>query len=199
MKLFSSKLALSCVFPFALTAGLALAPLTAHAQVAGLTFLFFPSSQTASIGGSADYRGLFINSTTTNYFITGGTYFPSSLGGSPLITGSFNGDPNAGFGPFEVFAGQTLTIGGVETLVADPSLGVGSYGGAVDFQGKTEADFRAGTGSDATLSSAPLTLVIANGTPPPPVPEASTLVSLGLLLLLGSAGVWRARRGAARV
>lgn len=197
MKLFSSKLALSCVFPFALTAGLALAPLTAHAQVAGLSFSFAPATQTIGIGGSANYNGVFTNSTTTNYFVTGGTYFPSSFGGSPLIVGFFNGD--AAFNPFEVFAGQTLTVGGVETLVADPALGPGSYGGTVDFQGKTEADFRAGTGSDATLSSAPLTLVIANGTPPPPVPEASTLVSLGLLLLLGSAGVWRAQRGAARI
>ncbi len=193
MKLFSSKLALSCVFPLALTAGLALSPLTAHAQVAGLSFSFAPATQTVGIGGSADYSGVFTNATTTNYFVTGGVYFPSTFGGSPLISSFFNSDP------FEVFAGQTVTVGGVETLAADPSLGVGSYTGTVDFQGQTEADFRSGTGTDTTLSSAPLTLVIANGAPAP-VPEASTVVSLGLLLLLGGAGVWRAqRRGAASV
>ncbi len=191
MKLFSTQFALQCAFPLALTTGLALAPLASHAQVAGLSFSFAPATQTVGIGGSADYNGVFTNATTTNYFVTGGTYFPSSFGGSPLITGFFNGDPNTGF--FEVFANQTLTVGGVETLVADPSLGVGSYNGAVDFQGETEADFRAGNGNNVTLSSAPLTLVIANDTPAP-VPEASTLVSLGLMLLLGGAGVWRARR-----
>lgn len=185
---------LSRLVPLAALAGLALLPAAAHAQVAGLSFSFLPATQTVAIGGSADYNGVFTNATSTNYFVTGGTYFPSSFGGSPLVTAFFNGDPNNNFGPVEVFAGKTVTIGGVETLVADPSLGVGSYSGVVDFQGQTEADFKSGTGSDITLSSAPLTLMIANDTPAP-VPEASTLVSLGLLLLLGGAGVWRARRG----
>ena len=193
MNIFSAPRLASRLLPLAALAGLALVPAAAHAQVAGLTFFFLPSGETVGIGGSADYRGVFGNMTTTNYFVTGGVYFPSTFGGSPLVSAFFNGDPNAGFSPFEVFAGQTLTVGGVETLVADPTLGVGSYNGAVDFQGQTEADFRSGAGTDTTLSSAPVTLVVANGAPAP-VPEASTLVSLGLLLLLGSAGVWRARR-----
>ncbi len=40
--------------------------------------------------------------------------------------------------------------------------------------------------------------VLTNGAPVnAPVPEASTTVSLGLLLLLGGAGLWRAKRRAA--
>lgn len=197
-KLFSPKFAMRCVFPIALTAGLALAPLASHAQVAGLTFSFAPPAQTVGIGGSADYTGIFSNTTTTNYFVTSGVYNFDTIGGSPLVSGFFNGDVNNGFSPFEILAGKTYTFSGVETLSADPSLGSGTYTGLVDFQGQTEADFRAGTAPDISLSSAPVTLIVDGGTPP--VPEASTLVSLGLMLLLGGAGIWRGRRrGAAGV
>ncbi len=193
MKLFSTQFALQCAFPLALTAGLALAPLAGHAQVAGLTFSFAPAVQTVGIGGSTDYTGIFSNATTTDYFVTSGVYNFNTVGGSPLVSGFFNGDVNKGFGPLELLAGQTYTFTGVETLSADPALGPGSYTGSVNFQGKTAVDFRAGTGSDISLSSAPVTLRIDGGAPPP-VPEASTVVSLSLLLLLGGAAAWRARR-----
>ncbi len=188
MKIFSAP-RLSRLMPLAALAGMVLLPAAAHAQVAGLSFSFAPSTQTVGVGGSANYTGIFSNATTTNYFVTLGNYSISD-GFSP-VTGYFNGDPDTG-GPLEVLAGQTLTVGGVETLLADPTLGPGSYTGTVDFLGRTEADFRAGTGSDITLSSAPITLNIEGG--PAPVPEASTVVSLSLLLLLGGASAWRARR-----
>ena len=187
MKLFSMQ----CMIPFALAAGLTLVPHAAHAQVPGLTFLFVPASQTVSMGGSANYTGQFTNTTTTDYFVTLGDYVPNSPGGSPLVTGFFNGDPNNGNSPFDVMAGKTLTISGVETLSADPSLGAGTYTGVVDFQGRTAADFLAGRGSDMTLSTAPITLIVSA----PAVPEVSTTVSLSLLLMLGLAGaVVSARR-----
>ncbi len=188
MKLFSMQ----AMIPLALTAGLALAPLAAQAQVAGLTFSFLPAAQTVGVGGSADYTGQFTNTTNTDYFVTGGGYFPDATGGSPLVSGSFNGDPSNGNSPFDVMAGKTLTVTGVETLTADPSLGSGTYTGAVDFQGRTAADFLAGIGSDTTLSTAPVTLTVGPQTAP--VPEASTTVSLGLLLALGLGGAWRATR-----
>ena len=40
--------------------------------------------------------------------------------------------------------------------------------------------------------------VVTNGSPNPAVPEASTNISLGLLLCLGGTGVWRMKRRAAR-
>lgn len=186
---------LPALIPCALAFGLSLAAPAARAQVSGLTFTFAPAVQTVDVGGSADYTGLFSNTTLTNYFVTGGVYTPSTFGGSPLVFGFFNGDPSAANGPFEVLAGQTRTVGGVYTLSADPTLGAGTYTGAVDFQGQTEADFNSGTGTDMTLSTAPVSLTVRpQGVPA--VPEASSLVSLGLLLALGGAGVWGARRRA---
>lgn len=189
MKLFS----MPSMIPLALAAGLTLAPHAAHAQVAGLTFSFMPAVQTVGVGGSANYTGRFTNSTTTDYFVTLGDYIPDPAGGSPLVTGSFNGDPNNNNSPFDVMAGQTLTIPGVETLSADPSLGSGTYTGSVDFQGRTAADFLAGRGSDMTLSTAPITLIVSALA----VPEASTTVSLGLLLVLGGLVVSARRRSKA--
>lgn len=159
---------------------------TAQAQVPGLSFQFTPPVETVGIGGSADYTGSFDNTTTTAYEVTLGDYSPDPATGSPLVTGFFDGDPSNNNAPFEVAAGQTVTVRGVFTLSADPSLGSGTYTGIVDFQGQTFADFQAGTGTDSTLASAPVTLIV-QGTAP--VPEASTAVSFGLLLMLGMGGL----------
>ena len=174
------------LLPLAFAAGLLFAPPAAQAQVAGLTFSFLPSVQTVAVGGSADFTGQFVNLTTTSYFVTLGDYSADVLGGSPLVTGFFNGDPNALNGAFEVPAGQTVTLSGVETLSADPSLSSGTYTGTVDFQGHA-----AGASADTTLGTAAATLIVAA---PQAVPEASTTASLGLLLALGMGGMAVAAR-----
>lgn len=174
---------------FALAASLALAAPAAHAQ--SFTFAFSPQTGKTTPGGSADYTGVFTNNTGSDYYITGGTY-----NGSPLITGFFNGDTVKGdpiTGALEVLNGKTGTVSAVYTLAADPSLTPGVYPGSVDFSGETASDYDAfqagGPDNSAVLGSAPLMLTI----PPAAVPEASSVVSLGLLLVLGGAVLSRRR------
>ncbi len=169
----------------ALAGGLALAPHAARAQ--SFTFAFSPSTQTAAPSGSADFTGVFINSTGSDYFITGGTF-----SGDPRISAFFNGDlvrGNPTTGAFEVLNGQTATVSAVFTLSADMSLPAGTYPGAVDFSGETAADYAVfqggGMDNSSVLGNAPLSLRVAA----PAVPEASTKVSLSLLLALGLGGL----------
>lgn len=183
--------------PLALAATLAALTLggaPAHAQ--SFTFSFSPVTGTAAPGGTASYTGIFDNQTATDYFITGAT-FTSADPNSGGLQGFFNGDPANGdpaTGAFEVFSHTTQTVGSVFQLALDPSLPAATYNGTVTFVGQTASDFQGGSGSDAALGDAALTLHAAGGAAP--VPEASSVVSLGLMLAAGAVLVLRRRRSA---
>jgi len=143
------------------------------------TITFTPATMSANPNDLVYYSATFTNTSATNYFVTGASFNSSSLN-SGLLQGFFNGDPVNGdpnTGVFKVLGNSSKKIADVFALQLDPTQPNGTYKGFVTFTGQGAAVYP--NGNDVELGNANLTLNV-----PAAVPEASSAVDLGLLLVL---------------
>lgn len=161
-----------------LAALMTLAAGKAQAQVP-FTITFAPDTLIASPSDLVYYTATFANTSATDYFVDGAS-FNSSAPNAGLLQGFFNGDPNTG--AFEVLGNASETIPDVFALQLDPMQPSGMYQGFVTFTGQATTDYP--NGDDIELGTGSITLNV-----PAAVPEASTTVSFGLLLMLGLGGM----------
>jgi hypothetical protein len=178
-KAFQLKALVSALPAFAvLLATLAAAP-AAHAQ---LTLTLTPASQAGPAGSTFHFTGTLTNPTASEVFLNGDTPTfngPGSIDDSPFLNnapGSLmpmgSTDPNTG-APTDSFTGSLFDV----TL--DPSAAPGTYFGTFEVQGGPTVN------DQGVVASEDFSVTVE----PPAVPEASTTVSLGLLLALGLGGV----------
>ena len=145
----------------------------AHAQ---LTLTLTPSAQTAP--GVFAFSGTLSNPTTGDLALYSDEYkFDTLVAGLSLDDSPFN--TNA---PTDLPAGMSYT-GLLFNVFADPTVAPDTYGGTFSVTDGNPLDKPA---------SSPFSVTVLPSTPA--VPEASTTVSLGLLLALGLGGIVVARR-----
>ena len=179
-KALSAKVAVSLLT--ALTIGLAAAPV--HAQLLlGLT----PQAQSGTLGDTLLFSGTLSNPTTSEVFLNG-----ESLTFDAPVTGlSLDGSAFLNNAPISLSASgggnDTYTDGFFSVFVA-PSAAAGTYTGTFAVLGGAD-----GNAQTTVASQRFFVTVTPNGAP---VPEASTTVSLGLLLGLGGLMLHARRRKA---
>lgn len=176
------------------------------------SFVFDSNGNTPGIG--IDYSGPTLSSSQTdaslggNYTLTKGFLDinppvpPAPGGGLPGV--SFTGIPYASYDVYVYVDGaapgtatyllgtasQTVMTGTAYSGVFQPATG-NSAGDYIRFSGLSGANF---TLSGVSLNAAPVDGIQIVNLAPAPVPEASTVVSLGLMLALGAGGLAVSRR-----
>ena len=159
-------------------AALVLAPAIVHAQAFSITFV--PAAQSVLPGMTATFSGTIKNATMTDLYINSDAIDPLSAGltaDDAPFRNTFGGTP------VKLGAGQTYALTSLFT-VTDISAPVGSYLGQFTVYGGTEP-----SSSDQSGFKEFTVLV-----PQAPVPEASTSVSLAILLAAGAAVLALKRR-----
>ena len=161
---------------------LLLAPFAAHAD--NLSLVFTPATQTAAPSGTVTFKGIITNTSTATVFINGDSF----TGLSSLL--SVDDTPFFSVTPFTLAAGATYPVSGSAnlfdiTLDSTATLG-SSYSGTFNILGGADAS------AEEIQGNAKFTVTAAA------VPEASTTLSFGLLLVGGGLlAVKRYKRSAA--
>lgn len=158
-------------------AGLALAPAAAHAQA--FTMAFAPATQTVLPGFSTTFSAAITNTTADDLYINGDSIDPLGSGLSTDDTPFYNTFGNT---PVLLGAGQVYTLTDLFT-VTDTTAAIGTYQGQYTIYG----------GADPTASDQIGFQTFNVSVPLSPVPEASTSVSLAVLLA-GGAAAWAFQR-----
>lgn len=158
-------------------AGLALAPVAAHAQA--FTVTFAPATQTVLPGFSTTFSGTITNTTATSLYINGDNIDPLAPG---LTTDDMPFYNTFGPNPVLLGAGQTYALTDLFT-VTDTTAAIGAYQGQYTIYG----------GLDPTAADQTGFQTFTVNVPQAPVPEASTSVSLAVLLT-GGAAMWAFKR-----
>lgn len=178
MKLFAR------LFPVAvLLATLALTP-AAHAQ---LVLDLTPPGQAGPVSSVFNFSGTLINPTSDEVFLNGdsltfnGPASGLSLDDSPF----FNNAPLSLTG---TGSGGDVYSGGFFSVSIASNAAAGTYFGTFSILGGADAN------AQDTVATQDFSVTVTGRADPAPVPEASSVVSLGLLLLLGAGGVFAARR-----
>jgi hypothetical protein len=156
----------------------------AHAQ---LNFALTPAGQAGNPGDTLQFTGTLSNPTASEVFLNGDSYsgLPAGLtlddtpffSNAPLSlqpAGSMDGSGN----PTDSYTG------GFFNIAIDPSVTPGTYTGTFAITG----------GADSNASDTVATEDFSVTVNPSPVPEASSVISFGLLLALGAGGVIVAAR-----
>ncbi len=186
MKLFlPSALALAGT----LALGLAVAP--AHAQ---LVITSAPTvTQSITLGGFTSYSATLRNDfTSAVYFLGDNTDFTFAPGPTEFAPASSNNTVVLDDTPYFNFVGTSLGAGQSQTftlfnVAAGTAATTGTYQGFFTIQGSTDP-----SGDPIDLATQNFQTIVTPGVAP--VPEASTLVSLGLMLALGMGGTVVAAR-----
>lgn len=174
-----------------LALGLAVAP--AHAQ---LVITSAPTvTQSIALGGFTSYSATLQNNfSSAVYFLGDNTDFTFAPGPTEFAPASSMQTVVLDDAPFAnlYLAGASLGAGQSQTftlftVAAGTAATTGTYNGFFTIQGSTDPN-----GFPRDLATQNFTTIVTNGTAP--VPEASTLVSLGLMLALGMGGTVLAAR-----
>ncbi len=171
------------VFPLFAPVALCAMLLTAPAAQAQLTLTLTPPNQVGAAGSAFTFSGTLANPTASSVFLNGDSLTFNGPGTTD-DSAFFN---NAPFSLDPLGSGTDSYTGSLFTVTLDPAAAPGSYFGTFAVLGGAD-----GSAMD-TVATQDFSVTIP-GDAPPPVPEASTAVSLSLLILLGGAGVWKARR-----
>ena len=172
------------LIPLFAPAALCVILVAAPAAQAQVVFQLTPPAQIGSPGDTLHFTGILTNLGASTVYLFGDSATLTGPGLTLDDTPFFNGPTSlAPMGE----AGDTYQGGffdvGIDSLTAVPGVYTGTF---------------ALTGGADPSSTDPLVsqdfTVIVPGTDAAPVPEASTLVSLGLMLLLGGGALWNARR-----
>ena len=159
---------------------LAAAP-SAHAQSVLLTFV--QPQQSVSPGSPVTFSGTITNNSANDEYLNGFDFGAGPDFGGVGLTA--NADTFFNITPYKLLAGASTGIISLFTVTADPGTPAGSYLNVFNIEGGTTA------GDNTQLGGAEFTVNVPRGAP---VPEASTTLSLGLLLALGLGGVAAAKR-----
>ena len=162
--------------------GLAAAP-AAHAQ---LLFTLTPAGLAGTPGSTLQYAGTLSNTSTTDTVFLNGDSPTLNAPGLTLDAGPFEGNAPLSLGP--VGSGSDIYSGGFFDISIDPAAQPGTYVGTFAIQGGADGD------AQDTVATHDFSVTVL----PAAVPEASSVVSLGLLLMLGLGGVVVARRKTAQ-
>ena len=166
-------------------AGLLLAASASHAQspFQPLQVDFAPIVETVLPGGTVSFSGTITNTTSSSVFITGDTIDPLATGLTTDDTPFYN--TFVAGAPVELASFQTYTYTDLFNVTADPGVAGGLYKGAFTVYG----------GATPTSQDVSGTSNFYVRVPAPAVPEASSVVSLGLLLAGGlSAAAFKSRK-----
>ena len=152
-----------------------------HAAQAQLTLTLMPASQTGSAPGAFHFTGTLTNSTAAEVFLNGDSPTfngPGTIDDSAFLT-------NAPLTLGAMGSGSDTYTGSFFDITLPSSAAPGTYFGTFTILGGLTANDQIAVATEDFLVTVP----------PPAVPEASTTVSLGLLLVLGLGGtVVSARR-----
>ena len=159
-------------------AALALAPAAAHAQA--FTVTFAPATKTVLPGFSTTFSGTITNTTASALYINGDSVDPLASGLSVDDTPFYN--TFLGGNPVLLGAGQTYALTDFFT-VTDTTAAIGAYQGQFTIFG----------GADPITSNQSGFQTFQVNVPLAPVPEASTSLSLAVLLA-GGAAMWAFKR-----
>lgn len=143
-------------------------------------FAFAPATQNVSVGSPATFSASITNTTGSDLYINGDALDPLATNLTTDDTPFFN-TFLAGT-PVQLGAGQTYSFTDLFT-VTDDGAAFGSYTGRFTVYGGTTLDAQDFSGSQTFTVQA--------------VPEASTLVSLGLMLGLGAVAMTVRKKKAA--
>ena len=151
----------------------------APAAQAQLTLTLTPASQAGAAGSMFTFTGTLANPTANTVFLYGDSPTfngPGTIDGNPFLNnGPLSLAPKGsttGSGPTDSYTGSFFTV----TL--SPLATPGTYLGTFEVLGGPTAN------DQNIVATEDFSVTVA----PPAVPEASTTVSLGLLLLLGLGG-----------
>ena len=154
----------------------------AHAQ---LSLTLTPASQAGTAPGTFSFSGTLANPTANTVFLNGDSLTfngPASgltLDDSPFLTNAPSSLGASG-------GGSDTYTGGFFDVTASPSAAPGTYFGTFSVVGGADGS------AQNTVATEDFSVSVTGQTAL--VPEASSVVSLALLLALGLGGVWRAAR-----
>ena len=163
------------ILPAAVLACLLAAP-AAHAQ---LDLTFTPPARVAAPGSTFTFTGTLANNSGSTVFLNGDSL---SLNGPGLTS---DDSPFLSNAPLSLANGDSYS-GDFFSVSVDPATPAGTYFGTFAVTGGAD-----GSAQD-TVASQDFSVQVTSGSAP--VPEASSVASLGLLLALGLGGVAVARR-----
>lgn len=173
------------LIPLFAPAALCVMLIATPAAQAQVVFQLTPPAQVGNPGDTLHFTGILTNLGTSTVYLFGDSATLTGPGLTLDDTPFFLDGPTS-LAPMgedgDTYQGGFFDVN-IDSLTAVPGVYTGTF---------------ALTGGDDPSSTDPLASqdfrVTVPGSNNAPVPEASTLVSLGLMLLLGGAGVWGARR-----
>jgi hypothetical protein len=151
----------------------------AHAQ---LNFTLTPSSQFGSPGSTLQFFGTLANPSTTDTVFLNGDTPTFTAPGLTLDASPFNSNAPLSLGPLG--SGTDIYTGDFFDVSIGSAALPGTYLGTFEIQGGADGN------AQDTIATQDFSVTVL----PQAVPEASSVTSLGLLLMLGLGGIIVARR-----
>ena len=173
--------------------GLAAAP--AHAQLFPFTSGTYSASSLANDGTQGTtFDTLSLSSVNSNVFLTAGTPTVAAINGITFTAGLSSANV---YGPIPYTGSESFTFDGITKTLTFPYSVLSNTTDVLQFSTGTTTIFNLGAMGQVAVTPQPVQLTAANGPAsstlqasflftPAAVPEASSTVSFGLLLVLGA-------------